>query len=125
MDLESSKKLEMLIEKARKIFNEALKKVDELAQKEPDDPKKWEFVKCHINDVYYDYVERYDISSNLVNDINWYGYEAVCDWLSAISSAGPNHIVQEAIKDYNPEDWAEYSVDQINDDSMEFFRPLW
>lgn len=125
MDLESSKKLEMLIEKDRKIFNEALKKVDKLAQKEPDDPKKWEFVKCHINDVYYDYIERYDILSNLENDIHWYSYETVHDWLSAILSAGPDRIVQEAIKDYNPEDWAEYSVDQINDDSMEFFRPLW
>lgn len=125
MDLETIKKLVMLIEKDNKIFNDALKKVDKLAQNEPDDPKKWEFVKCHINDVFYDYVLKYNIIQNLENDVNWYGYEAVRDWLSAILNAGPDRIVQEAIKDYHAEDWAEYSVDQIGDDSMEFLRPLW
>lgn len=125
MDLKDVKTLEMLIEKDHKIFNDALKKVDKLAQNKPDDPKKWEFVKCHINDAYYDYVWKYDITQNLENDVNWYGYETVLDWLSAILDAGPDRIVEEAIKDYRAEDWTEYSVDQIGDDSMDFLRPLW
>lgn len=125
MGLKDVKTLEMLIEKDHKIFNDALKKVDKLAQNKPDDPKKWEFGKCHINDAYYDYVWKYDIYQNLENDVNWYGYETVRDWLIAILNAGPDHIVQEAIKDYRAEDWTDYSVDQINDDSMEFLRPLW
>lgn len=124
MDLESLQMLKMLIEKDHKIFNEALKKVDKLAQKQPGDPKKWEFVKCRINDVYYDYVKKYDIVQNLENDVKWYGDEAIRDWLKwysyeelrgwrdwygyeavrdrlrAILNAGPDHIVQEAIKDY-------------------------
>ena len=116
--------LEELIEKDRKIFDTALERVDELAKKE-DNPKKWEFVKCHINDVYYDYIERYDIFSNLKNDLRWYGFKEVYGWLKSIENVDPDCIVKEAIKDYTPTDWLGCSVDEIGDFSMEYFRPLW
>lgn len=119
------KELEALIEKDRKIFDTALERVDELAKKDRNDPKKWEFVKCHINDVYYDYIGRYDIFSNLENDVRWYGFKVVYGWLKAIENVDPDCIVKEAIKDYNPTDWLDCSVDEIGDFSMEYFRPLW
>lgn len=125
MNLEEAKTLGMLINQDKEIFEQALKKVDKMAKKDPDDPKKWEFVRCHINDVYYDCVWKYDLLPNLENDVNWYGYKEVCGWLEAIQNAGPDHIAKEAIKDYNPKDWADCSIDKIGDESMEFFRPLW
>lgn len=125
LTLEALETLETLIEKDHKIFDKALEKADELAQKEPDDPKKWAFVKSHIDDVYYDYVYKYDLIPNLENDVEWYGYENMYYWLHSISNASPEQIVQEAAKDYHAEDWTEYSTDQISDDSMEYIRPLW
>ena len=125
LTLEEVKTLGTLLKEDHEIFNKALEKVDKLEKKDPDDPKKWEFVRCHINDAYYDCVWKYDLLPNLENDIGWYGYEEVCGWLEAIRQAGPNRIVKEAIKDYHPKDWADYSVDEIGDDSMEYFRPLW
>lgn len=117
--------LEELIEKDHKIFDTALEKVDELTKKDHDNPKKWEFVKCHINDVYYDYIGRYDILSNLENDVRWYGFKVVYGWLKAIENVDPDRIVKEAIKDYNPKDWKNCSIDEIGDFSMEYFRPFW
>lgn len=125
MNLEDVKTLGMLIKQDKKIFDKALKKVDKMAKKDPDDPKKWEFVRCHIGDAYYDCVWKYDILENLENDVNWYGFEEVCGWLEAIQNAGPDRIVKEAIKDYHPKDWADCSIDEIGDESMEFLRPLW
>lgn len=123
--LASLESLEALIKKGHKIFDKALEKADELAQKEPDDPKKWSFVKCHIGDAYYDFVWKYDLILNLENDVDWYGYENVYDWLNSILNASTDQIVQEAAKDYHAEDWTEYSADEIGDDSMEYLRPLW
>lgn len=125
LTLENVKTLGTLLKEDHEIFDKALEKVDKLAEKDPGDPKKWEFVRCHINDAYYDCVRKYDLLPNLENDIEWYGYEEVCGWLEAIRQTGSNRIVKEAIKDYHPKDWADYSVDEINDDSMEYFRPLW
>lgn len=125
MNLKEAKTLGILINQDKEIFEQALKKVDKMAKKDPDHPKKWEFVKCHINDAYYDCVWKYDLLPNLENDVNWYGFEEVCGWLEAIQDAGSDHIVNEAIKDYNSKDWVDCSIDEIGDDSMEFFRSLW
>lgn len=125
LTLEETKTLGMLLKEDHEIFKEALTKVEELAMNDPSDPKKWEFVRCHINDAFYDCVWKYDLLPNLKNDLNWYGYKEVCDWLTAIKEAGADYIVKEAIKDYHPEDWVDCSVEEINDDSIEYFRPLW
>lgn len=117
--------LEALIKKDRKIFEQALEKVAQFEKKDHSDLKKWEFVKCHINDVYYDYIERYDIFSNLENDLNWYGFGKVYGWLKAVENAGADRIVKEAIKDYDPSDWLDFPLDEIGYGSMEYFRPLW
>ena len=117
--------LEKLIEKDAKIFDSSLEKVNELAKKYNDDPKKWEFVKCHICDVFYDYVVKYYLIQNLENDVRWYGFKVVYGWLKAIENVDPDCIVKEAIKDYDPTDWLDCSVDEIGDYSMEYFRPLW
>lgn len=117
--------LETLIKKDRKIFEQALEKVAQFEKKDHSDLKKWEFVKCHINDVYYDYIERYDIFSNLENDLNWYGFNEVYGWLKAVENAGADRIVKEAIKDYAPSDWLDCPLDEIGYGSMEYFRPLW